>query len=35
MYLMCFPGKGADRRGEVGVFFQELSNLRLVGVSQK
>ena len=23
MYLMCFAGKGAERRGEVGVFFQD------------
>jgi len=24
MYLLHFAGKGAERRGEVGVFFQEL-----------
>ena len=35
MYLMCFAGKGAERRGEVGVLFQELRDLCLVGECQQ
>ena len=35
MYLLHFAGKGAERRGEVGVFFQELRDLCLVGECQQ
>ena len=35
MYLLHFAGKGAERRGEVGVLFQELRDLCLVGECQQ
>ena len=35
MYLLCFSGKEAERRGEVGVVFQKLRDLCLVGECQQ
>ena len=35
MYLMCFAGKGAERREEVGALFQQLRDLCLVGECQQ
>ena len=35
MHLLHFAGKGDERRGEVGVFFQELRDLCLVGECQQ
>ena len=35
MYLLHFAGKAAKKMGEVGVFFQELRDLCLVGECQQ
>ena len=35
MYMLRFAGKGAERRAEVGVFFQKLRGLCLVGECQQ
>ena len=35
MYLLCFAGKGSERRGEVGVLFQQRRDVCLVGECQQ